>query len=163
MDSQARELCSLIAEIAFVLAGFSIIAMALRSREDDLPAPARLRAHALLFSSLSPGLLALLALGLSASGTGSDIVYRVVSVLWLVASTAFLVFSLRSRRIDITTSEATWDTASIVFLVALVPLTGLLVVNVLFLGSFWPVFAALFYQLLTATNAFYRLIFLGAR
>ncbi len=140
--------------------------MALRSGQgDEWPAAARLRANALLFSSLSPGLLALLTLGLSASSTGSDIIYRVVSALWLVASTSFFVFTLQFRRANIATSEvsAKMDGASIVFLVALLPLTGLLVANVLFLGLFWPVFAAFFYQLLAAANAFYRLMFLGAR
>jgi hypothetical protein len=166
MDSEARELCALIAEIAFVLAGFSVVAMALRSEQGaEWPPAARLRAHALLFASLSPGLLSLLMLGLSAGGMADDVIYRLVSALWLVASTSFSVFSLQLRKLnlELTENHSAFDSASIVLIAALLPMGALLAANAAFLGLFWPVFAAFFYQLLSAANAFYRLMFLGSR
>ena len=126
------------------------------------PPATRFRAHALLFTSLVPGLLALLALGLSAGGTAGDTIYRLVSALWVATSASFTVFCLRFRRANIATSDAiaTMDQISKALVLALLPFTALLVANALFLGLFWPVFAAFFYQL--ATNAFYRLMFLDS-
>ncbi len=164
MSGEVRDLCALIAELAFVLAGFSIVAMALRTGQEEVPAAARLRAHALLFASLSPGLLALLMLGLSASGVGAELNCQIVSAVWVLASTAFLVFSMRFRRSFISAEDSMIpDIGSVVFMILVLPVTGLLVANAFVYGLFWPLFLAFFYQLVAATNAFYRLMFLGAR
>jgi hypothetical protein len=106
----------------------------------------------------------LLILGLSASGTASDIIYRVASALWLASGVSFSVFAFRLNRAVAEVSERSmFRGISGVFVLAFLPVAGLQAANAAVLGLFWPVFVALFYQLLSATNSFYRLIFLGAR
>ena len=87
-----------------------------------------------------------------------------VSAVYLAATATFSTFAFRLNRAVTETSERSmFRGTSLVFVLVFWPVAGLQVANAAILGQFWPVFAALFYQLLTAANAFYRLMFLGAR
>jgi hypothetical protein len=166
MDSQAQEVCSLVAEIGFVMAGFAALAVSLRSRQsDEWPPAARLRARALLHSSLVPGLLALLVLGLSASGIADGIVYRAASALWLGATVPFAFIAARDQRHFAAAAESSINFGRVgnVMWLGSVLVAALQAVNILVLGLFWPVFAGFFFHLLSAAHTFYRLMFLGSR
>jgi len=110
-------------------------------------------------------MLALIALGLSASGIAGDTIYRGVSALWLGASVWFTTFSIRATRNANSNSETSleFDTSGRVLFLLLVAVAAIQATNVAFFGLFWPLFVAFLFSLLAASNAFYRLLFLDAR
>lgn len=166
MDDQARDIFSLVAEVGFVLAGFSAVAISLRSSHDDgWPAATRMRAQGLLFSSLVPALLSLLVLGLSAGGTQASISYRITSALWVGATVPFTTFSIvRMRKLAKSReSSVTPDTWGLLLITTCFFVIALQIVNVVVLGLFWPLFSAFFYHLFAATDLFFRLMFRGPR
>jgi small-conductance mechanosensitive channel len=166
LDSQAREACALIAELGFVLAGFAAIAMSLRSeRSEEWPPAARVRAQGLLFASLVPGLLAMLALGFSASGIADGIIYRIVSALWfgVTAPFSYIAYQSQRRLAEAPDSSVEFGSVGILLWAATAVAMVLQVANALVLGLFWPLFVAFFVQLLSAAGAFYRLMFFGSR
>ena len=121
LDDQTRDIFALIAEIGFVFAGFAAVAMSLRSSQDAAwPAATRVRAQGLLFSSLVPGMLSLLVLGLAAGGTSASLNYRIASLLWAGATVPFTIFAIRRGRELATSGESsvTADAWSLLLLAA---------------------------------------------
>ena len=166
LNDQIREIFALIAEVGFVFAGFAAVAMSLRSSRDGAwPAATRMRAQGLLFSSLVPGMLSLLVLGLAAGGTPAGLSYRIASLLWAGAAVPFTTLAIwRSR--ELTTSDESsvrGDPWGLLLMAASFLMSALQLVNVFMLGAFWPIFAALFYHLFCAADVFFRLMFRGPR
>ena len=140
--------------------------MSLRSEgSEEWPPAARLRAQALLFSSLAPGLLAMLALGFSASGIADGIIYRSVSALWLGVNAPFAYTAYQSqlRFAEDADSSIEFRSAGILLWAAGAVAMALQVANTFVLGLFWPLFVAFFFHLFSAAVAFYRLMFIGSR
>jgi len=167
LDDQTRDIFALIAELGFVFAGFSAVAMSLRSAQDDArwPAATRIRAQSLLFSSLLPGMLSLLVLGLAAGGMPATLNYRVASFLWAGATVPFTSFAMRRMRelVNRGDSAVTTDAWGILLFAMSFLVSALQLVNVFILGAFWPVFTALFFHLFSAADVFFRLMFRGPR
>jgi hypothetical protein len=158
------EALGITAQIAVALAGFAGVVVAFRREAvHEWSAIDKLRLRLLLGNSMLPlglSMLGLLLLTIKPMPPGT---WRWCSAIALVATLAFVTATTKNfRRLNLRNLQRPAVTRFIFYLFGAFGIATLLLqlYNVVLLAAFWPFFAGIVYQLVTAMTQFARMILL---
>jgi hypothetical protein len=158
------EALGIAAQIAVALAGFAgVVVVFRREAVHEWSGVDKLRLRLLLANSILPlgfSMLGLLLLTIKPMPPG---IWRWCSGISLVATVAFVAGIRKSfQRLNLPNAQRDRATRLIFFLFGIFGMAALLLqlYNIAFLGAFWPFFAGIVYQLVTAMAQFSRMILL---
>jgi hypothetical protein len=158
------EALGIAAQIAVALAGFAgVVVVFRREAVHEWSGVDKLRLRFLLANSILPLGLSMLGLMLLTIKPLPPEIWRWCSGILLVATVSFVTASTKSfRRLNLPNAERDRATRLIFFLFSVFGVAAMLLqlYNITLLAAFWPFFAGIVYQLITAMAQFARMILL---
>ena len=152
------------AQIAVALAGFAgVVVVFRREAVHEWPDIDKLRLRLLLANSMLPlafSMLALLLLTIEPMPSG---IWRWCSAMLLGATLLFVTATTKTfRRLNLQNLQGQRVTRSIFYVFGFFGVAAMVLqlYNLVFLAAFWPFFAGIVYQLITAMAQFARMILL---
>ena len=158
------EALGIAAQIAVALAGFAgVVVVFRREAVHEWSGIDKLRLRLLLANSILPLGLSMLGLLLLTVEPIPSGIWRWCSGITLLATLLFITAIMKIyRRLDLQDVQRQRDTRLSYYVFGAFGVAAMLlqVFNIALLGAFWPFFAGLVYQLVTATAQFSRMILL---
>lgn len=158
------EALGIAAQIAVALAGFAgVVVVFRREAVHEWSGVDKLRLRLLLANSILPLALSMLGLMLLTIKPAPPGIWRWCSGILLVATVSFVTGTTKTfRRLNLPNAERDRATRLIFFLFAVFGVAAMLLqlYNITLLAAFWPFFAGIVYQLVTAMAQFARMILL---
>jgi hypothetical protein len=156
------EALGIAAQIAVALAGFAgVVVVFRREAIHEWSEIDKLRLRLLLANSILPLGLSMLGLLLLTIKPMPPEIWRWCSGIALVANLSFVTVTTKMfRRLDLRNVQRQRDTRFIYYVFGAFGVAAMLlqVFNIALLGAFWPFFAGIVYQLVTAMAQFARII-----
>jgi hypothetical protein len=158
------EALGIAAQVAVALAGFAgVVVVFRREAVHEWAAIDKLRLRFLLGNSILPLGFSMLGLLLLTIKPMPPEIWRWCSAILLVATMSFVTMTTKIfRRLNLPNARRDRFTRLIFFLFGVFGTAALLLqlYNIALLGAFWPFFAGIVYQLITAMAQFARMILL---
>lgn len=158
------EALGIAAQIAVALAGFAgVVVVFRREAVHEWSGVDKLRLRLLLANSILPLGSSMLGLLLVTMKPMPEGIWRWCSGILLIATVSFVTATTKSfRRLNLPKAERDRATRLIFVLFGVFAAAAMLLqlYNIAFLGAFWPFFAGIVYQLVTAMAQFARMILL---
>jgi len=158
------EALGIAAQIAVALAGFAgVVVVFRREAVHEWSAVDKLRLRLLLGNSILPLGLCMLGMLLLTVEPMPPGIWRWCSGITVVATLLFVAAITKIyRRLNLQNVQRERDTRFIYYVFGTFGVIAMLLqlLNIAFLGAFWPFFAGIVYQLITATAQFARMILL---
>ncbi len=161
---ETGEALGIAAQIAVALAGFAgVVVVFRREAVHEWSAVDKLRLRLLLGNSILPLGLCMLGMLLLTVEPMPPGIWRWCSGITVVATLLFVAAITKIyRRLNLQNVQRERDTRFIYYVFGTFGVIAMLLqlLNIAFLGAFWPFFAGIVFQLVTATAQFARMILL---
>jgi hypothetical protein len=158
------EALGIAAQIAVALAGFAgVVVVFRRESVHEWSALDKLRLRFLLINSIAPLALSMIGLLVLSMKPAPPEIWRWCSGMAFVAFLIFLVTNEKSfRRLNLREVQRDRGSRFMMYFFGTLGMAAMLLqaYNLALLGAFWPFFAGIVYQVLTATAQFARMILL---